>query len=399
MPVWTPDGYKLQKGTRDDPAPLPQVEMIIGLLSVPAARAIRLRRRSSWLTKSRYDCAAGLFDYRFVLSIRESFDGRLLAEARDHEDMLFVDAPAGFDMISHKVKLFVDWAVDNFQFRYLLKADDDSTICLSSLCAELGRAPPGQPLYMGKMKYNNSVKLNPQVRQYNPRYLRETGNATYHPYAGGAGYAVSTDVAQQLAARTITESSALPFRHFPREDATFGLWMSGFVRLVPRESNRRWLLAHPLPSRASNNRAARYRPKLAEDEHTNDRLPRHCLHVRCGQCSGAGAPTRVPSGSHDGNGSAAQEALAASRRAGGKQRGGVPAPEAARAPPRLGGAAGAPVASARRAGLSSASSAHGADVRQRHSVAAVQSGGKRRGNGRAPSRRSVSAAGNAPPPR
>ena len=38
----------------------------------------------------------------------------LLAEARDHEDILFVDAPAGFDMISYKVKLFVDWGSGSF---------------------------------------------------------------------------------------------------------------------------------------------------------------------------------------------------------------------------------------------------------------------------------------------
>ena len=44
--------------------------------------------------------------------------------------------PTGFNynFISHKVKLFVDWAIDNYAFRYLLKTDDDAEICLASLC-------------------------------------------------------------------------------------------------------------------------------------------------------------------------------------------------------------------------------------------------------------------------
>ena len=103
--------YKLQKG---DPnvaqVQLPRVELLVGLLTVPAAWSIRARRRDSWLGKAHYDCSAGLFEYRFVLSTRESFDSRLLKEAAEHEDILFVDAPVGFDYISYKVKLFVDWA-------------------------------------------------------------------------------------------------------------------------------------------------------------------------------------------------------------------------------------------------------------------------------------------------
>lgn len=186
--VRPPSGhYKLKAGDPAAETPqLPRVELLVGLLTVPAAAPIRSRRRESWLAKARYDCPS-LLEYRFVLSIREPFDGRLLLEATEHKDMLFVDAPAGFDFISHKVKYFVDWAVDNFRFKYLLKADDDSSVCLSGLCAELDRIKPGVPLYMGKFKYRNVVNLDPSQRQYNPRYLNETGHSTYLPYAGGAG--------------------------------------------------------------------------------------------------------------------------------------------------------------------------------------------------------------------
>lgn len=138
------------------------------------------------------------------------------------------------------------------RFRYLLKADDDSTICLTNLCTELGRLPPDRDVYLGKMKPNNRVSLDPTMRQYNPRFVNETGLSVYPRYAGGAGYVVSYTVAQALAAKVITARSPLPFRHFPREDATFGLWMSGIVGErsgITSIRDKRWLLDHPLPSR------------------------------------------------------------------------------------------------------------------------------------------------------
>ncbi|KAL1527993.1 hypothetical protein AB1Y20_009364 [Prymnesium parvum] len=287
-----PRAYKLHVGIPAASASSrgPQVDLIIGLLSVPAAQPMRQRRRASWLSKALYTCPH-FFEYRFILSIRESFDGSILNEAKQYEDLLFVDAPVGFDFISYKVKLFIDWAVDNFHFKYLLKADDDSTICLSSLCTELGVADAVRPLYMGKFKFRNTVNLDPSQRQYNPRYLNETGRTTYLPYAGGAGYAISFSLAEKLASKMITSTSALPFRHFPREDATFGLWMSGLTGSASRvESARRWLIAHPFPSAASNSRTERYHPKLVEDSQLTSVLPRHCLHLQCGECTSGHTP-------------------------------------------------------------------------------------------------------------
>lgn len=266
-----------------DQALLPHVEVLVGVLTVAASTELRSKRRGSWLALSRYACPT-LLNYRFIVSTRESHDYRLLDEAREARDIVFVDAPVGFDFISHKVKLFVDWAVDNFRFRYLLKADDDSSICLSTLCAELGRLPAGL-LYLGKVKTSNRVILDPRRRQYNPRYLNETGRAVYSPYAGGAGYVVSFEVAARLAEMAMSDRSPLPFRHFPREDAAFGLWMSAIV--APTPSSRSWLIAHPHPSLATNERSARYRPKTADDARENrlKRLPVHCFTAQCGACS------------------------------------------------------------------------------------------------------------------
>lgn len=119
---------------------LPYVDLLIGLLTIPAATQLRANRRREWLDSSLYTCNTTVA-HRFVLSVRDSYDSRLLREAQREDDMLFVDAPKGFDFISHKVKLFFDWAIDNYEFRYLLKADDDVQICLSTLCGALHPAP------------------------------------------------------------------------------------------------------------------------------------------------------------------------------------------------------------------------------------------------------------------
>ena len=86
---------------------LPQVEILVGLLTVPGSFAMRARRRASWLGHARYACPT-LLDYRFIVSTRDSHDWRLLDEAREQRDLVFVDAPVGFDFISYKVKLFIE---------------------------------------------------------------------------------------------------------------------------------------------------------------------------------------------------------------------------------------------------------------------------------------------------
>ena len=129
------------------------------------------------------------------------------------------------------------------------------------------------------MKPKSPVNLDPTLRAYNPRYLNETSRTKYPMYAGGSGYVLSYAVVARLNTIRITDTSPLPFRHFPREDATvrgsdlrprplpehcllptrrlcphrlrarqIGTWMHGFggasqIRYVP--SKRNWMLAHP----------------------------------------------------------------------------------------------------------------------------------------------------------
>lgn len=75
-------------------------------------------------------------------------------------------------------------------------------------------------VYYGGMKPNNKVSLDPTQRAYNPRYVNETGRTRFPMYAGGSGYVLSYALVARLSTIKITDTSPLPFRHFPREDAT-----------------------------------------------------------------------------------------------------------------------------------------------------------------------------------
>jgi hypothetical protein len=144
----------------------------------------------------------------------------------------------------------------------------------------------------------SSVVLNPAKREYNPRYTNETGKTRYPMYAGGSGYVLSYAVVARLSVMRITDSSALPFRHFPREDATIGTWIQGLGpgKVGYVRSERKYVLAHPradlkkvagtfnkqLLKRTEdlNVRGERYLPKTSIDVSLEQRPT--CYHVpRC----------------------------------------------------------------------------------------------------------------------
>ena len=137
---------------------------------------------------------------------------------------------------------------------------------------------------MGKRKENVKVSLDKSVRQYNPRFVNETGRTVYHNYMGGAGYAISYEVARRLWNTPITETTALPFRHFPREDMAFGLWMSGIGGLHSVLSSRSWLLAHlTVKNGQSNVRGTQYVSKASLETASSAALvPKRCL--GCASC-------------------------------------------------------------------------------------------------------------------
>ena len=210
-------------------AALEAVELVAVVLTVPAHRPHRDAIRGGWGRPSTFDVAVW-----FVVSSRDAgFGGEpFVAERAAFGNLVVCDAPAGFDRIIHKVSCAARAAVARFAFDYLLKTDDDATLCLGQVIKDLRAAGPG-PLYAGR-------KLKARRPLADGKPLRANLGLTHDPpHFGGHGYAVTRDVAALLAAPDP------PRFHHLHEDTNFGLWMVG---LAVKRVNLRAMTDHYYPN-------------------------------------------------------------------------------------------------------------------------------------------------------
>ena len=101
-------------------------------------------------------------------------------------------------------------------------------------------------------------------------------------------------MAERLADIRISDTTPLPFRHFPREDMTFGLWMTGFQTIKVVRSPRGWMLEHkvvgkadakdPAASLVNKRNTQRYITKLSIIAPAE--IPTKCFTLPCGGCAG-----------------------------------------------------------------------------------------------------------------
>lgn len=84
------------------------------------------------------------------------------------------------------------WVSDHIAFKYLLKADDDTFVCLSRLL-EFLRPLPRLALYLGTVNRGHTV-ITARHRWADTEYVRIYNRSVYPPYMQGAGYVLSHDL-------------------------------------------------------------------------------------------------------------------------------------------------------------------------------------------------------------
>ena len=106
-------------------------------------------------------------------------------------------------------------ATERFRFRYLARAGDDTYLRWDYFFDAIAPLLPTQAMLMGTYTYDNRVK---------PHLKKQLGDGVFLPYATGAGYIMTPDVAHYLAAgyraspRIITagpEDAALAYILYP----------------------------------------------------------------------------------------------------------------------------------------------------------------------------------------
>ena len=145
-------------------------------------------------------------------------------------EQLLLPVEDGYRQIAQKVVGAFAWAAAHVAFKYVLKTDDDSFVCVARLVERLHYAPR-RGFYLGVVNAHHRViqgATDPSYARWNDdAYVSLFNRTTYAPYMQGAGYVLSADMAALVAAR----AAALPT--LPAvEDALVGTLLEDSATLV-----------------------------------------------------------------------------------------------------------------------------------------------------------------------
>ncbi|CAN0264331.1 unnamed protein product [Ectocarpus sp. 12 AP-2014] len=149
-------------------------------------------------------------------------------------DILYVAVPEGYRNIVLKTKAML-CLVRHFDFEFLLKADDDSFVCLTRIASMLhdldpeikGKVYAGVPTACNQSTnpdfWNGRVMKNPDHRWFDSKYVQHTlgGLDCFPAYMQGAFY---------ILAQPLVEHLYRGHEHlecFTNEDVTIGSWLMG----------------------------------------------------------------------------------------------------------------------------------------------------------------------------
>ncbi|XP_062506115.1 beta-1,3-galactosyltransferase 6-like [Corticium candelabrum] len=145
-----------------------------------------------------------------------------------HDDLLLLrHFREDFAMLSRKVLISLSWVVENLDFDYLFKADDDTYARLPLLLDELDkRQNPGR-FYWGFFDGRSSVKRAGKWKESDWILCDK-----YLPYALGGGYILSHDLVKFIGLNKDY------FKMFKNEDVSVGAWLAGID--MERQHDRRF---------------------------------------------------------------------------------------------------------------------------------------------------------------
>eukprot|EP00966_Prymnesium_polylepis_P334621 7389993-Prymnesium_polylepis.1 len=108
-------------------------------------------------------------------------------------DVLVLPVADGYRQITQKVLVAFEWVAQNMAFKYLLKTDDDSFVCLARLL-DLLLPLPRAALYLGVVNRDHAVVTSGRHRWADREYAQLFNRTVYPPYMQGAGYVLSADL-------------------------------------------------------------------------------------------------------------------------------------------------------------------------------------------------------------
>jgi len=192
--------------------------LVVLMLSAPDDRHRRDAIRQTWLNFLTSDCRA-----YFAIGIHGVSQSKLdvlHSEMNEHKDLLLLpDVTDTYRSLTDKLVAAFTWLIDNVEFSYAFKADQDTFARVQVIAEELhGRKSEELPLYWGFFDGRARVKHAGRWAESSwvlcDRYL---------PHARGGGYVLSAKLVDYIA------NNAAVLQRFASEDISVGVWMAPLV--------------------------------------------------------------------------------------------------------------------------------------------------------------------------
>nr|CAB3493629.1 unnamed protein product [Digitaria exilis] len=178
------------------------------------------RFRGQWGPALRCDGHRSRPDEETGQNGRREVNENLLKEANFFGDIVIVPFIDSYDLVVLKTVAICDYAARVVPAKYVMKCDDDTFVRLDSVMAEVKKISDGKSLYLGNMNYYH----RPLREGKWAVSFEEWPQEEYPPYADGAGYIVSSDIASFVA----SEMEKGRLNLFKMEDVSMGMWVGRF---------------------------------------------------------------------------------------------------------------------------------------------------------------------------
>lgn len=142
----------------------------------------------------------------------QNIDNRLKVESDTFNDILFVEMVDAYRHLAEKLQLSYQWGVSNTNAKWFVKVDDDTFVRPAPLSSYLLAFTKQYTFIAHSFWRNSGVGRTGKWAElkYKP--------SKYPPFPGGAGHAVSRDIAEYVALHSLI--------HYQGEDTSMGIWMS-----------------------------------------------------------------------------------------------------------------------------------------------------------------------------
>ncbi|XP_071079446.1 UDP-GalNAc:beta-1,3-N-acetylgalactosaminyltransferase 2-like [Haliotis cracherodii] len=139
---------------------------------------------------------------------------RLLQEAEENDDMMFVNVTDVYRHLPHKLLSCHQWLHTHAEARFVLKTDDDCFMDLVKITDDVNTLSSVQKLWWGQFRDEWLVERHGKWKE------RIFPSSIYPRFACGSGNIVSWDIHTWIA------DNSNQLHHYQGEDVSLGIWLA-----------------------------------------------------------------------------------------------------------------------------------------------------------------------------